>query len=233
MKKLFITAWALCASLPLPAFAAGTDDPLVAMVKAEQFEWRDADESTFAWDVQAYAGYDQNKLWLKTEGETNSEETEEFELQLLWNRAVSAYWDMQLGWRGDFQPESNRSWLAAGVQGLAPGFIETEATFFTSFTGRSAARLRGIYDLRLARQVVLEPRGELNWFSSDDERNGIASGLANLKLGLRFRYEIRPDIAPYVGLQWDKLLGDTADLARAGGEDTSDLVLVAGLRFWF
>ena len=214
---------------------AGADaDPLLMMLNVEELEWRDADEDdVLGWDIEAWVGRDRDKLWLKSEGETSSEETEDFELQLAYGRSVAPNWDLLVGWRGDFQPERARNWLAIGFQGLAPGFVETEATAFISTSGRYAARLKLSYEMLFTQRLRLEPKGELNWYADDDEINRLGSGFSNLELGLRLHYAVRPELLPYVGLNWEKSLGDTADLQRAEGEDSSDLQIVAGLSFWF
>ncbi len=73
----------------------------------------------------------------------------------------------------------------------------------------------------------------MNLYSKDDEAVGIGSGLSDMELGLRLRYEIRREFAPYIGVNWTGKFGQTADFARDEGEDTSDVQIVAGIRAWF
>jgi len=216
------------------AYAGGNDNPLLLMVDFEEFEWRDTDDGgALAWRGSVWLGKDRDKAVLKTRGETTSDATEEFELQALYSRAIARYWDLQLGWRGDFQPETGRDWAVIGVQGLAPGFIETELAAFVGSSGRASARARGSYEMLITNHLVLEPEVELDWYSEDDPANGIGSGISGLEAGLRLRYIIRRELAPYIGLSWEKAFGDTADYIEADGGKSSDLQLVAGLRFWF
>jgi len=216
------------------ALAGGADNPLLFMLNAEEFEWRDtSDGDAFVWRGEAWLGKDRDKALLKTRGEATEDATEEFELQLLYSRAIDRYWNLELGWRGDFQPAEQRDWLTVGVQGLAPLFIETEAAFFVGKSGRTAARVRGAYEMLLTNRWELEPELELNWYGEDDEANGIGSGLATFEAGLRLRYIVRRELIPYVGVSWEKAFGDTRDLIEAQGGDGSDLQLLAGLRFWF
>ncbi len=215
-------------------YAAGNDNPLLLMVNFDEFEWRDTtDGDALAWRGEIWLGKDRDKALLKTRGETTSDATEEFELQLLYSRAVARYWDMQLGWRGDFQPVETRNWAAIGVQGLAPGFIETELTAYVGSSGRTAARVRGSYEMLLTNRLVIEPELEFNWYGKDDPENGIGSGLSNMEMGLRLQYFVRREFAPYIGLNWEQALGDTRRLIEAQGGDSSDLQVVAGVRFWF
>ncbi len=215
-------------------YAAGNDNPLLLLVNFDEFEWRDtADGDALAWRGEIWLGKDRDKALLKTRGETTSDATEEFELQLLYSRAVARYWDMQLGWRGDFQPVEKRNWAAIGVQGLAPGFIETELTAYVGSSGRTAARVRWSYEMLLTNRLVIEPELEFNWYGKDDPENGIGSGLSNMEMGLRLQYFVRREFAPYIGLNWEQAFGDTRRLIEAQGGDSSDLQVVAGVRFWF
>jgi copper resistance protein B len=85
----------------------------------------------------------------------------------------------------------------------------------------------------LTQKLVLSPEIELNFHGKDDEAVGVGSGLSDMELGLRLRYEIRREFAPYIGINYVKKYGDTADFARADGEDTHDTQIVAGFRAWF
>ena len=80
--------------------------------------------------------------------------------------------------------------------------------------------------------MILQPEFELNAYGKDDPERQIGAGLSDLQLGLRLRYEIRRECAPYVGVAWLRRLGETAELARASGQDPSVIQFVAGIRFW-
>ena len=51
--------------------------------------------------------------------------------------------------------------------------------------------------------------------------------------GLRLRYEFRKEFAPYVGIEWSRAFGDTADYIEARGGETDDTRFVVGLKAWF
>lgn len=221
--------------LPTASFAAGmNDDPLLAMVKIDKLEVHETDDGNpWAWKADAWVGKDLNKLWFKTEGEYHDGETEEAEVQLLYSRAISPFWDLQVGGRRDIKPEPERDWLAIGVNGLAPYLFEVDAALFFGEEERIAARLDAEYEYMFSQRLELVPELEANLYSKADEELGIGSGLADLTLGLRLGYQVRREFAPYVGVTWTGLYGDTADYAEAAGGDTSSSAWVAGIKAWF
>jgi copper resistance protein B len=210
------------------------DKARIGKVLLDQLDWRDADGATaFAWDVQSYYGTDYNKLWLKTEGERTSGTTDDARVEVLWDRIATRWWSTQAGVRHDFGAGPSRDWLAVGVQGLAPYFFEIEATAYIGDAGRTAARFKAEYELLFTQRLILTPELELNLYGKDDPERRIMSGLSDAELSLRLRYEIRREIAPYIGVAWVHRLGRTADLVRTAGEDPHDIEALAGIRIWF
>jgi copper resistance protein B len=185
------------------------------------------------WDADAWVGRDLHKLWMKTEGEYTDGATEGAFGEFLYSRAIAPYWDLQAGWRHDFRPRPARDWFALGLKGLAPYWFEVDATLYAGGNGGIAGRLDAEYELLFTQRLILAPELELSVYGQDDPSRGIGSGVSDLELGLRLRYEIRREIAPYVGINWEKKFGRTADFARDEGEPTDDLQFVAGIRAWF
>lgn len=203
-------------------------------VLVDQLEWRDTSEgSASVWDVEAWYGSDYNKAWLRTEGDRVDGHTEDARAELLWDRIISRWWHVQAGARQDFGEGPSRTWAAVGVQGLAPYWFEIEATLYAGEQGRTAARLKAEYELFLTQRLILQPEAEANLYGKSDRERGLGSGLADVEVALRLRYEIRREFAPYVGVVWSRRFGDTADLARASGADTNDLQIAVGFRIWF
>lgn len=187
----------------------------------------------YGWEASASYGGDVHRAMLKTEGDGAGDELEKAEVQALYARAIGPYFNLLAGLRQDLQPRPRRTYATIGVEGLAPYWFEVGAQAFLSDKGDLSARFEGSYDLRLTQQLILEPRGELNVATSADRAIGTGSGLTDLELGLRLRYAVTPELAPYVGVNWERKLGETADLARAAGDSRSDARLVVGLRAWF
>lgn len=233
MNKILVLL--LTSSLSLSAYASGmNDDPLLGMFKIDQFELRNGDgEDPFVWEAQGWIGKDLNKFWFKTDGEIADGETEDAEIQALYSRAVAPFWDFQAGWRRDIRPEPNRDWLVVGFQGLAPYWFEIDTAIFVGKDSRVGARLQGEYEILFTQKLILAPELEVNFYSKDDPEVGIGSGLSDLEIGLRLRYEIRREFAPYIGINWEKVYGNTADFAREEGDDLSDTRFVVGVRAWF
>jgi len=192
-----------------------------------------SDHTTGAYDLQARYGRDYNRLVLKAEGHADDGRLEEASTELFWSHAVAAFWDAQLGVRVDHGEDPGRGWLAFGVQGLAPYWFEVDATAYAGDQGRTALRLEAEYELLITQRLILQPRIEASLYGKRDAERGIGSGLSELSAGIRLRYEIRREFAPYIGVEWAGKFGDTADYAKAAGRDTSETRFVAGLRFWY
>jgi copper resistance protein B len=228
----------LCALLlSLPAAAHMEDDPLLTMFNVDELEIRDAEGDPLSWDIEGWAGKDLHKFYLQTEGERGDAGTESAEIRALYHRAVAPYWDLQLGLRHDAQPGTSsgpaRDWAVIGWRGLAPYWFEIDTALFLGEDSRSALRIEAEYEILFTRQWVLSPEIEINLYGRDDPELGIGSGLADIEAGLRLRYEIRRQLAPYLGIHWEKLYGETADFAAAAGEDTADSEFVLGIKAWF
>ncbi|MEQ9586650.1 MAG: copper resistance protein B [Parvibaculaceae bacterium] len=209
------------------------------MLIADQFEYRDNDGAdALRWDVQGWYGTDTNKLWVKFEGDDEtSSSAGELEIQALYSRMIAPFWDLQVGLRHDRVygpgPDLDRSFAVLGVQGLAPYRFEVEPALFVSDDGDVSARLVATYDLLFSQRLILQPRFESNIAANSAPEFGVGSGLNDVQLGLRLRYEFRRELAPYIGVSWQRQFGNTADMTRAEGGDVDNLAFVAGVRFWF
>lgn len=192
-------------------------------------------EETFLWDVQGWTGGDIQRFWWKSEAEGEiGESPHEVEVQALYSRAVTPFWDVQAGVRHDFRRGvDDTTHLVLGVQGLAPHWWEIDAAAFLSTDGDLTARVEAEYDQRITQRLILQPRLEIEASAGDIPELEIGSGLSSVEAGLRLRYELSKRFAPYAGVEWSRALGDTADYVRAAGGEVEDTRLVVGLRAWF
>ena len=211
------------------------DQMSFASVKMNRLErvWAGRGGDATAYDLQARIGRDFDHLILQAEGDVAHGRLQDARTELLWGHAITAYWDTLLGLRLDHGAERDRPWLAAGVQGLAPYGFEIGATAYLGGGGRTALRLEGSWDVLLTQRLVLQPRTEWNFYGKSDPANAIGGGLAHASAGLRLRYEITRQIAPYAGVEWQHSFGQTRDFVRAANGHASQTRWVAGVSFWF
>ena len=188
----------------------------------------------YRWDGEGWFGGDINRLTVKTEGGgTFREGVDSAEIQALYSRAIGPYFNLQAGVRHDFQPTPNRTYATIGFEGLAPYMFEVSGAAFISPQGEVLGRLEGYYDQRITQRLVLQPRVEFNLSAQDMPAQRLGAGLTDAELGLRLRYEITRQFAPYVGVSYEAKTGRTADYARADGMKPTSTSLVAGVRIWF
>lgn len=213
--------------------AGGSDDPLLTKVMLDRVERDMNNENATSWSAQVWLGYDLEKVWLKTGGERVNNSTEDAEVQALYSKAIAPYWDIQFGLRQDFKPSPSDEWAVIGLQGLAPYFFEIDTALFIGKEGQSALRFEAEYELMLTQQWVLTPEVEVNFYGKNDREKAIGAGLSDIEAGLRLRYEVVREFAPYIGINWSKKFGNSADYAAAQGISDSETQLVLGFRAWF
>lgn len=215
------------------AHAGGDDNPLLAKLMLDEFERGVESNDSTNFEAQTWIGKDLDKLWLKAEGGYKNSDEKALELQALYSRAISAFWDAQIGLRVETEPSPSRKWAVLGVQGLAPYHFDIDAALFIGEKGRTAARLNADYDLLITQKLILSPEVEMNFYGKNDAELSIGSGLANISTAVRLRYEVIREFAPYIGVEHNQKLGKTADFARAGGAKTNETQVMVGLRLWF
>ena len=185
-------------------------------------------------NAEAWYGGDISKLWLKTELEGEfGRSPEQAEVQALYSRAIDPWWNLQAGVRYDFRPDPRRAYLVLGIEGLAPYWVEVDAAAFVSNKGDVSARFEAEVDQRLTQKLILQPRVEFDLAAQDVPEIAIGSGLSSAEAGLRLRYEIVPEFAPYVGIAYERAFGDTADFRRAADDKAGGWNLLVGVRAWF
>lgn len=216
------------------------DDEIFWFFLIDRLEYQASDgKDFFFWDAEGWVGGDYERIWIKTDGEVAfaNEESGEAEVQILYGRLIDPYWDLQVGLRYDrvYGPDEDlgRVFAVIGVEGLAPGLYEVDAALFLSEDGDISARLEVEQELLITQQLILQPRFEINLSAQEIENFGIGSGVNDVELGLRLRYEINRNYAPYLGINWIRLLGRTSDFAQEEGESVDNFSVVGGIRLLF
>lgn len=221
------------AALPPARGEPAHDNSIHAFILADRLEAWDSDAASgFAWQGEGWIGTDLHRAWLRSSGEHHGGRIEAAEVEVLYGRGIAAWWDLVVGVRHEFRPVAARSFLALGIQGLAPQNIGIEATAYLR-DGQVSARFETTYQLLFTNRLILQPHLELEWSGEDEPQRGIGSGISTLEAGLRLRYEIQRRFAPYAGIGYERALGETGGLRRDAGEDVDELRLVAGIRMWF
>lgn len=215
-------------------FGAPVDDEHVFYhLLFDQLEGWLGNNASFKWEGEGWGGTDMNRIVLKSQGELSKGVLEDGDQELLYARPISTYFNLQGGVRYDLDSGPGRGWAAFGIEGLAPQFFHVSATGYVRGEGYFAGKLEGSYDILLTQTLILQPQIELNLYSKRDSARGIGTGLADLDAGLRLRYEISRKFAPYIAMTYENKFGDTANFARAAGEQVSALRFGIGIRTWF
>lgn len=221
-----------------PASAQYMDKEITVFTLTDQLEYGTTGSGRpVQWDVSGWVGDSYTRLWVKSEGDWETVGgARQFDLRAAYSRLISPFWELQGGMRLEVRRRGNRTdtrgHLDLGLLGLAPYWFQLEPEIFIAQDGQVAVRLTAEYDLLLTQRLIAQPRFETYAAFSENQTFGVGSGLNYVEPGVRLRYEIRRELAPYVGLDWLRRLGGTARLARSDGEDASDLALVLGVRAW-
>lgn len=236
MKKFFLILFLI----PQPVFAAtshGGDHPQIFhafTVETDIGGAKDGGAQTF--DLDGWIGNDYDRLWLKSEQKTFGEYDQKSEIQALYGKNISQFWDAQFGVRHDFRTDfssQNVNYLTLGFEGLAPYFFETNAQIFLSDQGNYSARLKQEIDVLITQKLIMQPYFEAEFFAQNVPKLNVKSGLAEIEAGILTRYEITRKFAPYLALRYHTKTFNTANLAQKNGERVNDAILSIGLRLKF
>lgn len=208
------------------------DYPLL-WLQADRFETQIGDGADgYLWDVQGYYGGPTNRFWFKSEGEGGfGKQIDDAEFQALYARAIAPFFDVQAGLRHDVAGPDT-TYAVLGIQGLAPYMFELDAALFLSHRGDLTARVEAELDQRITQRLIVQPRAELNLSAQDVPQLGIGAGLDSIEIGVRLRYEIVREFAPYVGVEQQWRTGRGAGYARAAGDGPSATKFIIGVRLW-
>jgi copper resistance protein B len=208
--------------------ASSGDDPLRTMLVMDRFEILNNDENTGIWESSFYLGYDLDKFYLYSDGEVSSDGLESSQNELVYSRAISPFWDAQIGLVYDKSANASKTWAELTIAGLAPYYFETRAALLVNTDGNVGLRVDAEYEALFTQQLILSSSIEADFYTKDDTKLGIGSGLSSVEADLRLRYEIQREIAPYVGVTWERNFGTTHNY-----NPINETNFLLGVRFWF
>jgi len=227
MRRKLITLL-LSFVLTVPSYAMMMDNPLLYKVTVEELEKQFNDEKIVSWDGNIWIGYDINKIYLYSEGEKPEYGKTESEHQLVYSRAIAPFWDIQLGMGYDKNEDTEHSWGVIAISGLAPYFFETRAALLIGEDGNIGLRFDTEYEALITQKLIASPTLSTALYSKNTPELEIGEGVSNLAIGVRLRYEITREFAPYIGAEWQKNFGKTKEYYPV-----DEVYLAAGVRIWF
>lgn len=227
MNKILIS-FILIASITTSSNAMGNNNPLRATLMIDNLEQQFNEEETISWDTYTYIGYDTNKIYIYSEGEKARNDNAHSETQLVYSCAISSFWDIQIGVGYDISDEFDKKWGVIGVKGLAPYFFETRASILMGEGGNIGFRAETEYEALITQKLILTPSVSMSAYTKENLEMDEGSGFSNIKVGMRLRYEMIREFAPYIGLEWNKNLGKTNDISNI-----NETYMSLGIRIWF
>lgn len=231
LKPLAVAAlWVMLAiTQPLRA------EELIWGIQAEQLEYRVGDQTdVLAWDLDAQVGTDELKFVYRTEGEfeTSGDVLEVFENQFRLQKPISTFFDAVAGIRIDTPEGPDRVHGVVGVHGLAPLWFEIDADFYVS--DHPSFRFEAEYEALITNRLILTPSIEFNLPFTDDREIDIGAWGPKLEIGARLSYDVIDRLfAPYIGVHYERVFGETRDIVRAEGKDDDAVFFVVGTKVIF
>lgn len=228
-----LTAVAWAGTDEMASLMQMNDRERIGKMQVDELEWRDtSDGGALVWEGYGSYGGDYDKLFVRSEGERVDGDTRNARVELFWDRIITRWWDLQAGAREDFGGGPSRTWAALGLMGVAPYGFDTQLTLYVGDAGRVAARLRTEVDLLVTQRLILQPQIESNLYGQPDRARRVGAGVADVDIGVRLRYEVRRELAPYFGIAWTQWSGETARLLHPLTARRGEAQFVAGLRLW-
>lgn len=226
MKKILLLL------LFIPGTALAMDDTAIFHSGMADIDYSRADgQSVITWDGDLWIGGDFDKAVIRARGERKGSSMEHNEVQLLWSHYIARFWDVRAGYRHDFKPfKRNEAVLA--LTGLAPYYIDTNIALYATTKGDLRGEIELAHDLQLTQNIVAELYIDSEWNGFSDPLRQVGSGVAQLNIGTKLRYEFNRHVALYADLYLDQTVGNTRSLMQANGEKTRRAGVRGGIRLF-
>ena len=208
----------------LELFGASADDPFRTTLLVDKLERLDNDEKSLRIEGYAYGGYDFHKLYVYFDVEKEDGGISSAQYDLLYSKAIAPFWDFQVGIASIKSPTLTKEWIEIALAGLAPYWFETRLALLAGDGGNVGLQIEAEYEVLFTQRLILTPSIEANFYTKDDSSLAIESGLDSVEAGLRLRYEIKREFAPYIGIHYEKSFAPYSFEEKA---------LTLGVRVWF
>ncbi len=214
------------------------DDRSYSMTLFDLLEYRpDGKESSVNWDIESWRGGDYRRFVIKSEGEISTRSNDyDGDLQLLVSRLRKPYTELQYGLRLQARKFNGanvaRPQAVLGLESRTPYNYEIETALYLDPKGNLSADFTATKDILLTQRLILQGRLEAAAGLQEVERFGFGSGLRSIETGVRLRYEIKREFAPYIGVSYGKSFGQTASYIRQDGGDPAQWRFVTGVHGW-
>ncbi|MDA7817280.1 copper resistance protein B [Sulfurimonas sp.] len=218
MKNIFLILFTILFLHVEISTAMDNDDPLLYKVTFENFEYQTKSIKTFSWDSDISIGYSLNKIIFYSEGEDTKYASSESENQLVYSHAISPYLDIQAGIAYDNTDESDYTWGVIALSGMLPYFVEIRAALLIGNNENIGLRLEADYEALITQKLILMPTISTSIYSKDVASMELIKGVHDITIGVRLKYELKREFAPYFGFEWSK---------------NEDSYILIGLSFWF
>lgn len=211
------------------------DNPNFWSIDAEALQLaKNDDQYSGQYDIKFWYGNSENRVYLNNSGEFEHKNLQSASSEIAWWRALSPYWNTSLGFRQDYgHSQRDQSWVSTGINGVAPYWFDVGANLYVSKEGDVQLKLSSSYDLYITQKVVFQPEIEGTFFANNNAEYQYGSGLSSIESGFKLRYDITPQLSPYIGFDHERMLGKTADYVKQHGEATHSSQALIGLRFWY
>ncbi|MEQ8441284.1 MAG: copper resistance protein B [Alphaproteobacteria bacterium] len=234
MRNLYCAAGILFSAAVLASSAQAEE--ATWGIQMEQFEYRlgEGSDNLLAWDFDAFVGtYDYKFVWRsEAEYETEPNTFETLENQARIQVPITDFFDAVAGVRIDTPEGQDRLHGVIGIHGLAQQWFEVDADLFLS--ENPSARFEAEYEGLITNRLILVPSVELDLPFNDDPDAEVGAFGPTLELGARLSYDVVDRLlSPYVGVHYERVFGETADLAEAEGKDNDTIFGVVGIRVLF
>ena len=208
--------------LPHTSFAGGmNDDPALFYTNLHRFEVQEDHKQVI--EAEFWYGRDLSKWAFDIDAERHSGEFEDLSFSISKRRALSAFWDAEVGIRRDLDPGSPSTRARFALTGIAPYFIETTLALHID-DNQAHLEIEFEHELPLSANWAIKSGLEIDAYSDSDEDRHESSGISEVEVSLLVMNERHKNLHPYFGIEYKHV---------NSSESASEASALLGLCYWF